>query len=282
MVNLEEEAVLLSPIFQEWYNLLSNNLLTEYDFGGLYILAYLSIRRSKKWSAGLFQSPIINSNEYSSKKLVDIPHIIELLDENYLRKLFNIQYDNLTVVSIFSNIRFTGIKKNVDNFINKSIVYWAVNKRPFVLLTYIPTPIQVLRMQALGQRVATTFLLIEQLSTCHTAKLNYMEGQQNHSKDAFEFFIHDLKHMENFVDEATYDEQVGFFSSILQIDEQSPKKYIKKLISNHTYYIINLFFNSISISSNDFNLYFQTTIDKILSIDFKQLWNELEYLISDM
>lgn len=285
MSNLLEEAILLSPIFNEWYNLLSSNFISNYDFAGLYILAYISIRKPMKWFGGYLNNLNnlnINSNlnNYKSKKLIDIPFIIELLNENYLKKLFNIKYNEITIISLFSMIRFNGIKKNINNFINNSIVYWAINQRPFILLTYIPTPLQVLKMQANGQRVATTFLTLDQLSTCHTAKLHYMEGQQNHSKDAFEFFIHDLKHMENFVDPATYYEQVGFFYSILHINEQSPKKYLKNLIFDHTSRIIVTFLSSILIPSNEIHENFQ--IDTILLEHYKQLWNELEYLISDM
>ena len=47
-----------------------------------------------------------------------------------------------------------------------------------------------------------------QLSTYHIAQLFYMDGSQNHEKDAFEFLIHDLKHMENFIQEDIHSEQV--------------------------------------------------------------------------
>ena len=276
--NLEEEGNLFSPIFQEWYGMVLNGELSEADFGGLYILSYISKRRPKKWSAGLLQEPILNTFFYQSKKLSEIPFILDLLDEKYLRKLFPLQFNDLTVITIFSSIKFTGIKKNTDNFINQSIVYWSIKRRPFILLTYIPTPLQVLRMQANGERVATIFLSADQLSTYHTAQLSYMEGHQNHSKDSFEFFIHDLKHMEHFLDPNTYLEQVGFFISFLQLDSKSPKKKLKNIVTNHTNEMIFSFSNSLSISSQEIN----QIIDPIITNDFKQLWNELEYLISDM
>jgi hypothetical protein len=46
-----------------------------------------------------------------------------------------------------------------------------------------------------------------------------MEGMPNHSKDALEFLLHDLKHMENFIDNATYKEQVGFFRCMLKLSD---------------------------------------------------------------
>ena len=47
-----------------------------------------------------------------------------------------------------------------------------------------------------------------QLSTYHIAQLFYMDGSQNHEKDAFGFLIHDLNHMENFIQEDIHYEQV--------------------------------------------------------------------------
>lgn len=272
--SLEEEASILSPIVDEWFTLVTEKKLPEYDFGGLYILAYLSLRRPHKWSCGKFPTLLADPDDYYSSKLVDIPHILPLLTERYLLKIFGVNYVEITVISIFASLRFTGIKKNSDNFVNQCIVSWARNKRPFVLLREIPTPLQVLRMQATGHRVATAFLSFEELSSHHIAKLHYMEGHQNHSKDAFEFFVHDLKHMEHFVDPNTYEEQTGFFHSILTLSSDpsiSPKKFFRTIINHHTLRMIS-----------DSHLIETPPFEEIFKGRFQQLWNELEYLISDM
>eukprot|EP00602_Paraphysomonas_sp_CaronLab_P005947 CAMPEP_0185035098 /NCGR_PEP_ID=MMETSP1103-20130426/25846_1 /TAXON_ID=36769 /ORGANISM="Paraphysomonas bandaiensis, Strain Caron Lab Isolate" /LENGTH=296 /DNA_ID=CAMNT_0027572023 /DNA_START=308 /DNA_END=1198 /DNA_ORIENTATION=+ len=118
---------------------------------------------------------------------------------------------------------------------------------PVILMTEIPTPMEVLRMQADGNRVVTMFTSVEQLSTCHVAKLQYMAGDQLHSRDPFEFLVHDIKHMYHFKDQATYDEQVGFFRAILSINAGKPKRFFCGLFPTD-----------------------------------EMLWYELEYLISDM
>jgi hypothetical protein len=274
-MQLDEEAVILSPIFCDWFALVAENTLFEYDFGGLYILAYLALRRPRKWSSGKFPTPLCHSENFVSSKLSDIPHIIHLLSEKYLVKLFGQDLDNVTVVSIFASIRFTGIKKNIGNFVNECIVNWALHRRPFILLKEIPTPLQVLRMQARGHRVATTFLSLEDLSSQHSAKLHYMEGHQNHSKDAFEFFVHDLKHMENFIDPNTIQEQIGFFHCLLMMsscDDISPKKYLRSLLYEHTFRMMTPLLSQET----------RQTLEEIFKTRFRQLWIELEYLISDM
>ncbi len=272
---LKKEAEILSPIFQVWYDLVLEKRLYEYDFAGLYVLAYLSQRRPRKWSAGFFDSPV-TLNEYDSARLEEIPHIITLLADGYLQKLFGANYQKRTIVSIFAQVKFTGIKKNINNFVNQSIVYWALQRRPFCLMTSIPTPLQVLRMQATGRRVVTTFLTQEELSTHHIAKLHYMEGHQNHSKDAFEFFVHDLKHMENFVDPDTYLEQTGFFYAILMLGNPSPKNFLKNLILEQLVSSLNSLVRSTPTTE------FLSLINEQFQLWYRQLWNELEYLISDM
>jgi hypothetical protein len=274
MRSLEEEAKILSPIVNDWFTLVTEKKIPEYDFGGLYILAFLSLRRPHKWSCGKFPTPLADSEKYYSSKLADIPHILSMLTERYLIKLFGVNYSEISVISIFEQIRFTGIKKNSGNFVNQCLVSWALNKRPFVLLKEIPTPLQVLRMQATGHRVATAFLSFEELSSHHIAKLHYMEGHQNHSKDAFEFFVHDLIHMEHFTDPNTYQEQTGFFYSLLSMSSDttvSPKKFIRAILNRHTFQMVS---GSQLVNTLPF--------EEIFKSHFQQLWNELEYLISDM
>jgi hypothetical protein len=71
----------------------------------------------------------------------------------------------------------------------------------------IPTPMQVLKQQANGERVVTLFLNKSELLSKHVSKLNYMAGEIEHPRDALEFLLHDLKHMEHFINEEIYEEQ---------------------------------------------------------------------------
>ena len=52
---------------------------------------------------------------------------------------------------------FNGIKKNNNNYVNASIVNWCLATYRFKLLFHIPTPIEVLTMQADRERVITMF-----------------------------------------------------------------------------------------------------------------------------
>jgi hypothetical protein len=116
-----------------------------------------------------------------------------------------------------------------------------------VQLIVICSPMEVLRMQSSGTRVVTLFTTRKELSSMHISQLYYMEGMQNHAKDPLEFLLHDLKHMENFVDPNCHLEQVGFFKCVNSLNSGNPKSFFS---GNCKY--------------------------------DKQLWRELEYVISDM
>eukprot|EP01034_Spumella_vulgaris_P038261 gene38261-47241_t len=72
----------------------------------------------------------------------------------------------------------------------------------------------------------------------------------DHCKDPLEFLVHDLKHMENFVDSAIYREQVGFFRCMLGLNSGKPRSY------------------------------FLSPPPRGFGYD-AELWTELEYVISD-
>eukprot|EP00668_Euglena_longa_P003274 GGOE01003829.1.p1 GENE.GGOE01003829.1~~GGOE01003829.1.p1 ORF type:complete len:233 (-),score=37.77 GGOE01003829.1:184-882(-) len=89
-------------------------------------------------------------------------------------------------------------------------------------------------MQAQGQRVITLLMQPDQLRHKHVSHLLYMrvpspsssDGTASaatapqHDRDALEFLLHDIKHMENFGgDSVTYVEQVGFCRALLQLGE---------------------------------------------------------------
>ena len=172
----------LSPLFCEWEMLLKNGTLQPVDFTGAVVLAYMAFRKPKGWINGKLSKPIILLEEEekvcnNSMKLIDVPKLLTLLDESYLCKKFKISdIYNLTILHIFNQMRFNNIKQNSDNYINYTIVYWYLQQRPYILLFSIPTPMEVLRMQAKGTRVITVFIQPHELNSKHIAKLHYMEG----------------------------------------------------------------------------------------------------------
>ena len=322
--SLSVEATILEPILSYCYSLYKQHILKDYDFVGIFILAYLGIRKPKSWlntklKTSIFQEILLENmnnghengheniqfDEYKSIEIKRIPGLLDLLNPIYLQKKLNcIDVENITIISFYNNYRFTGIKKNINDYINKNLVSWACGKQPFVLMFTIPTPYEVLQQQANKKRVVTMFITYEKLSKCHQAMLYYMDGMHNHEKDSFEFLLHDIKHMDNFMDSNIHLEQVGFFQCMLNLSDNACKILKKEEGEGEKYYyddnnnkdgeeevhdnnnsdesintneIIHLP-SSTKIRQNLKPKYFFTTICKYDNI----LWQQLEYVISDM
>jgi hypothetical protein len=76
------------------------------------------------------------------------------------------------------------------------LVAWSRGERDVELLTHVPAPRHVLALQAEGRRCVSLL----------------PDGAK---EDGLEFALHDLCHLEKFVDPAYHAEQVGFFTRLL-------------------------------------------------------------------
>jgi hypothetical protein len=146
-------------------------------------------------------SPVLNYTR-SHITLADIPNLD--LSSNYLQ-----DKRDICVIELLASF----IIRDVKRFVNVSIVEWSNRNRPFVLRFDIPPMKQVLEMMASGSRVVTAFT--EDVD--REFKDNYPPYS---SRDSLEFLIHDLQHMERFVDSEVYEEQVGFFVTLNTLHEK--------------------------------------------------------------
>lgn len=298
-------------------------LISDYDFVGLYILIFLASRDPTRWMAGggktgIFPKSLnldnkenansfhINRDDIKSTLICNLPETITAhLDIEYInRKFFGVNFstENITpsvkpnydinVMDFFNckKIQFPGLHyvSNKDNYINKCIINWANGLRPAILLFHIPSPLEVLYQQANGQRVVTAFISLPELSRIHINTLNYMQNGENlHEKDSLEFLLHDLKHMEHFSDPIIHYEQIGFFKSMIHLGHFYSNSRIscqmKSSLTTHEnpgiHDEIGCFdlFNCHLHRGSKPKYFFL----EICHFD-KQLWKELEYVISDM
>ena len=124
--------------------------LTDYDFAGIFLLAYMALRRPKSWAGGLRRvSTEAGSIEIgASRPLGSVPGLVDRLGEEYLRRKLRCDPTELTVMDLFARLQFVGIKKsskkkNTDNYVNATMVNWSLGCRPYRLLHHIPTPMEV-------------------------------------------------------------------------------------------------------------------------------------------
>jgi len=90
----------------------------------------------------------------------------------------------------------------VEQHVAAGLLAWTRNERRLVALAHVPTPQQVLALQAIGWRCVS---LLADEADC---------GLQ---PSPFEFALHDLCHAEHFFDPAHHVAQVGFFAGLHQL-----------------------------------------------------------------
>jgi hypothetical protein len=218
-LSLQEEAAILSPLLQKW----QLHSLQDYDLVGVYILAVIALRSPKKYMSSLIPEkiiPIERENTLTSHSIVEFEGLLDLLGAEYVSKKMRLPVDEITVIQIFNRMNFVGIKKNEHFLVNVSIVLWACGEKPYFLLHSIPSPEEVLNMQADNKRVITLFLSEKELSSSHTARLHYMKGSPLHSREPLAFLIHDMTHMAHFTEPNIHAEQIGFFKSFGSLTEK--------------------------------------------------------------
>jgi hypothetical protein len=229
--DLKVMAAKAHPVIQAASDMYKASELSDYDFVGIYILALAASRRASSWCTGRLKPwPERLSLELGSSITLDrVTGLIQLLGgiDFIHKKLGNRQRNgSITVQDIFNELQLANIKHNKLGYsVNTSMVQWSLGNRPFVVMSIIPSPLEVLQQQANGKRVVTLFLTQSELAVVHTSQLLYMRGFPSHSRDAFEFTLHDLQHMEHFCDKDSHFEQRGFFMSMLQIGNGSPRDF---------------------------------------------------------
>ncbi len=95
--------------------------------------------------------------------------------------------------------------RGVSEPVVSALMGWSRGERPALLLDTVPTSLDVLRFQSVGHRCVS--LLEDTEALAH--------GDPRHP-DGLTFVLHDLCHLEKFVDPAHRVGQVGFFDSVLR------------------------------------------------------------------
>ncbi len=125
--------------------------------------------------------------------------------------------------------------KGYSDRIRRSLLKWHHKQYPLLLLFHIPTPLELLRLQAQGQRVVTVFLQQSEWRTEH------------HGKNPWDFTVHDLIHADHFFeDPLNWKGQVGFYQFLLRhwndfplraLHNQSGFEYLISDMNSHPYHL---------------------------------------------
>lgn len=173
------------------HKLLVGQSIADWEFVACYTLLHLQSHFSKRWICGVSNLPIPSSIIIPSIQLCDIPG----MDMN------GVNCDpSMPILQLFIYYNLKGIKR----FVHQSIVSWGFGHRPYILMHHIPSPMDVHQMMMQGRRCISAFIDPENLK--RTFKDNYPPFIE---RDSLSFMLHDIKHMEQFMDES-HDGQIGF------------------------------------------------------------------------
>ncbi|MBC7428973.1 MAG: hypothetical protein H7336_10200 [Bacteriovorax sp.] len=203
--------------------------LTHFELCTLYILLFLRIRHSKNW---LQKKENFKSNPLE-KKLLDLIPLEFNLTEWEKEKLHD--------VSIYDLFKFYNLK-GIPQAVNRTMTNWGLGFWKIELLTHIPSPRELLRMQVQNTRCIT-------LTTDH----NEIDKLVLSARDPLSFVLHDLHHADHFFNQDdSLKGQLGFYSLIESVyDQPLLKKNLREdkqfktefeyVVSDMNAYVIHLF-----------------------------------------
>lgn len=203
--------------------------ISNFELCTLYILLFLRVRHPKNW----LQKKSNYHSTANEKKLLDfIPLEFNLTDW---------EKEKLKDVSFHDLFKFYNLK-GIPLAVNRTMTNWGHGLWKIELLTHIPSPRELLRMQVHNTRCITL-----------TTKPEDIDRLVLSARDPLSFVLHDLHHADHFFNQDdSLKGQLGFYSLVESIyDRPLLKKTLKEdkqfklefeyVVSDMNAYVIHLF-----------------------------------------
>lgn len=203
--------------------------VTSFELCTLYILLFLRVRHPKNW----LQKKISFEIDPTERKLLDfIPTEFNLTDW---------EKEKLQGVSFHALFKFYNLK-GIPQAVNRTMTNWGIGSWKIELLTHIPSPRELLRMQVQSTRCITLTIDHDEIDKLVLS-----------SRDPLSFVLHDLHHADHFFSQdASLKGQLGFYSLVESVyDQPLLKKTLKEdkqfksefeyVVSDMNAYVIHLF-----------------------------------------
>ncbi|MBV2167884.1 MAG: hypothetical protein KUL82_04170 [Bdellovibrio sp.] len=183
---LKNQSLLAHQCLQSYIELWRQGLLTDVEMAAAYIFVFSFLRRPKDFLGGPhnqeFSAPANNHNSVSSTQIVEVLRKNLPPPLRHAKSLTRLESPR-AFVDHFCSLSWRSIPLSVA----RSLASWQSGRYPLILLTSVPSPEEVLEMQAQGQRCISMLIEEEQLSTF-----------VNEGRDVLGFIVHDLIHADHF------------------------------------------------------------------------------------
>lgn len=187
------------PWLDDLVDLHQQTILLDAEFAALYLMCGLKTQQQSRWLTGPssqfrhFDQPLTS---------IQIDQLPPALRDIFPEAKVKPQQSILDVVKHFGFLK-------ISSQVNHALLLWAQRPEIFVLTSTIPSPLEMLNMQALGRRPVT--VIIEK---------DKIWQPTMHKPNAIEFLIHDLEHgLHFFITPDIHLGQVRFFQLLLSAYE---------------------------------------------------------------
>lgn len=143
--------------------------------------------------------------DYLNKSILEAEYCAALLLTRNLRLQKKPLFPKLETQSVTIQHLNTYHWVGLSDRIRRSLIQWHLGHYPLILCFYVPTPYEILEIQARGQRVVTAFNTVE----------DWNKNWGHH--DAWNFIAHDLIHADHFfINPENRNGQIQFYKTILK------------------------------------------------------------------
>lgn len=191
----------LQPFLQKW----SQKDLDDVEIAAIYILIFAFLRRPKDFLGGVHNKTM---DDFSTDRFISGDEVIDILQSHLPESLRDAKSLNrlrcaTSFVKHFCSLSWRSIPLSVS----RSLMAWKSGRYPLRLLLTLPTPEEVLHMQAGGERCISMLIQKEQI-------VDFVEE----GRDVLGFIVHDLIHADHFfADSEKARTQISFSQKLLQI-----------------------------------------------------------------
>ncbi|WP_374074113.1 hypothetical protein [Bdellovibrio bacteriovorus] len=204
---LKNQGPVAFECLQSFLKLWQTQRIADVEMAALYVLVFSFLRRPKDFLGGVHNQPL---DAFAEKNAIHSQEVLEILRSSLppsLRDAKSLARLNIPTpfVEHFCSLSWRSIPLSVG----QSLCAWNSGRYPLRLLTSIPTPEDVLNMQAEGHRCIS--MLIEEQQISHFVE----EG-----RDVLGFIVHDLIHADHFfADPEKAKAQIHFCKKLLLIQK---------------------------------------------------------------
>ena len=204
---LDSKSDLAFSCLEKFIALWRQKRLTDAEITGVYIFIFAFLRRPKDFLGGVHQQAI---DSFVLPQPISGQEVIRLIKEELPPDLASAKsLDRLNNQNPFLENFCRLSWRSIPLSVSQSLMAWQSGRYPLHLLTTVPSPKDVLHMQAQGLRC---------VSMLH--QKNEIQNFVEEGRDVFGFIVHDLIHADHFfADPHKAQAQILFSQKLVQVLE---------------------------------------------------------------